>query len=143
MAEIGSQLTARRSGYGQIVTCPSCLQEALKADCDVSCAFCGYAAPAEEAAELYIATAIGVTRHYCDKEGEEYPLWNCPNCGNKALVFEEGYSEVDGICFACGATPSPGEYKSCDQCHELCPAENRVGGQCLDSIKAYIAEDHT
>jgi hypothetical protein len=58
-----------------------------------------HVAQAPAAADLYIASRIGVTRPYCDKEGEEYPLRNCPNCENDALVFEEGYSEVDGICF--------------------------------------------
>jgi hypothetical protein len=73
-------------------------------------AFCGYAANAEDAAELYIANTLGVTRYYCMKEGEEYPLRTCPNCDNEALVYEEGYTETNGICFACGNTPSPGDY---------------------------------
>jgi hypothetical protein len=42
------------------------------------CAFCGYAASADNAAELYIANTIGTSRYYCMKEREEYPLRNLP-----------------------------------------------------------------
>lgn len=64
------------------------------------------------------------------KDGETYPLRNCPNCNNEARVFEEGYTETNGVCFACGDTPEPGEYVSCDQCQELCRYEDRSGGMC-------------
>jgi hypothetical protein len=104
------------------------------ADCDVSCTFCGYAASAEEAAALYIADNFGT--HYFDpKEEDEHPLHRCPNCENLALVYEEGYTESDGICFACGDTPSPGEYVSCDQCQELCSPSDRYGGMCPDCLQ--------
>jgi hypothetical protein len=119
------------------------MQDALMSDCDVRCAFCGYAASAEDAAELYIANTISTSRHYCMKEGEEYPLRNCPNCDNEALVFEEGYTETNGVCFACGDTPSPGEYVSCDQCQELCRDEDRSGGMCSECLSAYLSQDNS
>jgi hypothetical protein len=100
MADIQWLLEDHKKHSGQIVVCPSCIQDALMADCNVKCAFCGYAASAEDAAELYIANTLGISRHYAMKEAEEYPLRNCPNCDNEALVFEEGYTETDGICFA-------------------------------------------
>ncbi len=142
MAEIQPVLENHKKRYKQIVVCPSCVQDALMADCDVLCAFCGYAASAEDAAELYIANTIGGSRHYYMKEGEEYPLRRCRNCGNNALVFEEGYTESNGICFVCGDTPSPGDYVSCDQCNELCRDEDRAGGMCPECFSAYISEDH-
>ena len=143
MADIQPLLEDHKKHYGQIVVCPSCMQDALMADCDVRCAFCGYAASAEDAAELYIANTIGTSRHYCMKEGETYPLRNCPNCDNEALVFEEGYTETNGVCFACGDTPSPGEYVSCDQCQELCRDEDRSGGMCSECLRAYLAQDNS
>jgi hypothetical protein len=143
MAEIQWLLEDHKKGHGQIVVCPSCMQDALMADCDVKCAFCGYAASAEDAAELYIANTIGTSRHYAMKEGETFPLRNCPNCDNEALVFEEGYTETNGICFACGNTPSPGEYVSCDQCQELCDPDDRTGGMCNDCLKAYLQQDNS
>jgi hypothetical protein len=142
MADIQPFLQDHKQHYGHIVVCPSCMQDALMADCDVRCALCGYAATAEDAAELYIANTFGTSRHYCMKEGETYPLRNCPNCDNKALVFEEGYTETDGVCFACGDTPSPGEYVSCDQCQELCRDEDRSGGMCPECLSAYLSADH-
>jgi hypothetical protein len=81
------------------------------ADCDIECAFCGYKATAEEAAELYIAK--NYSSHWDPKEQEEYPLHDCPNCDNRALVYELGYSETNGVCFACGDTPEPGQYRIC------------------------------
>jgi hypothetical protein len=142
MAEIQWLLEDHKKHYGQIVVCPSCMQDALMADCDVKCRFCGYAAKAEDAAELYIANTIGTSRDHCMKEGEDYPLRTCPNCDNEALVYEEGYTETDGICFACGDMPSPGNYVSCDQCGELCDPEDRTGGMCPDCLRAYLSADH-
>lgn len=130
MADIQWQLDDHKKGYGNVVVCPSCMQDALMADCDVRCAFCGYAAKAEDAAELYIANTLGVSCYSSMKDAEEYPLRNCPNCDNEALVYEEGYTETDGICFACGNTASSGKYVSCDQCGELCDPEDRSGGMC-------------
>jgi hypothetical protein len=143
MTDIQPLLEDHKKHYGQIVVCPSCMQDALMADCDVKCAFCGYAAKAEEAAELYIANTLGVSRYYCMKEGEEYPLRNCPNCDNEALVYEEGYTETDGICFACGNTPLPGDLVSCDQCQELCDPDDLTGGMCTDCFRAYVAQDNS
>jgi hypothetical protein len=53
----------------------------------ISTLFWGRWASAEDAAELYIANTIGTSRHYCVKEGETYPLRNCPklNCIAKHL----------------------------------------------------------
>lgn len=142
MTDIQPLLQDHKKHYGQIVVCPSCMQDALMADCDVRCAFCGYAATAEDAAELYIANTLGTSRYYCIKEGETYPLRNCPNCDNEALVFEEGYTETNGVCFGCGETPSPGEYVFCDQCQELCREEDRSGGMCPECLNAYLSADH-
>jgi hypothetical protein len=62
MADIQPLLDDHKKQYGQIVVCPPCMQDALMADCNVRCAFCGYAASAEDAAELYIANTLGVSR---------------------------------------------------------------------------------
>ena len=115
MVEIRALLNGHKAHYGQVVVCPSCMQDALMAACDVRCAFCGYAASAKEAAEFYILNKLGISGDSGLNEADEYPLRNCPNCDNEALVFEEGYTETGGICFACGDMPSPGEYVSCDQ----------------------------
>ena len=53
------------------------------------------------------------------------------------MVFQDGYTESDGICFACGDTPSPGEYVTCDQCHGVCRDEDRSGGMCPECLNAY------
>jgi len=142
MTEILPVLEEHRTGHGQVVVCPSCMQDALLADCDVLCAFCGYAASATEAAELYIANTIGGTPHDYMKDGEEYPLRNCPNCENEALVFQEGCTVTDGICFACGTTFSPGDHETCDQCQQPCRSADRHGGMCSECFSAYMSEDH-
>ena len=142
MAAIKRRLKKHNKNYGRIVECPSCLQEALLTDCNVSCAFCGYAATAEEAAEFYIINNFG--RSYFDpKEDEPEYLHTCPNCDNVTLVYETGYSESSGICFSCGDTPEPGDLVECDQCQELVDPESLCGGQCMDCFSAYIAQDHT
>jgi len=142
MTAIQPLLKDHKKHYGRIVECPSCLQDALMADCNVRCAFCGYTAAAEDAAEFYISNNYGRT-YFDPKHDEPERLHRCPNCENVALVYEEGYSESNGVCFACGETPAPGEYVACSECQELCDPDFLCGGRCVDCFNAYIAEDHT
>jgi hypothetical protein len=139
-AAIEPVLKKWREGFGQVVACPCCMQEGLKADCDVECSFCGYKSSANEAAERYISDNIG-DAYSIEKDGGTYPLHECPNCGNSAMVFEEG-SDEDSICFACGDQASPGDYELCESCREPCDSEDRYGGMCPDCLSAHIAEDH-
>jgi hypothetical protein len=142
LSEVEPFLVEWRSSFGQVVECPCCAQETLQADCDVVCVFCGYKATAQDAAELYIANVIGGSRYYYAKDGGVYPLHNCPNCENEALVYEEGYSETSGTCFACGYRPSPCSLELCDQCGEPHPSEERSAGMCLDCYRDYYSADH-
>lgn len=128
-------------GFGKVVECPSCLQETLMADCDVLCAFCGYAATDTEAAELYIANTYG-TPYFDPKEDDPEYLHRCPNCENVALVYELGYGETHGICFSCGDTPAPGSLEPCDQCHELTDPDDLHGGMCPSCTSDWISAEH-
>ena len=142
MTAVKNRLKNHKKHYGRIVECPSCLQDALMADCDVSCAFCGYAATAEDAAEFYISNNFGASHFDPNEDGPER-LHTCPNCENGALVYETGYSETNGICFSCGEMPEPGDLIACDECQELCDPGRLCGGRCTDCFSAYIAQDHT
>ena len=124
--EVETLLAEWRSGYGQVVECPCCLQEALKTDCDVVCAFCGYKGSAEDAAELHVSNGGGAI--HC-----------CPNCENQALVYHE-YGGEEARCFSCGESFS--DLELCDLCSEPFPSGDLSGGMCLDCCRAWISADH-
>jgi hypothetical protein len=114
--------------HGQIVECPSCLQDTLMADFKVHCAFCGYNAMAEDAAAFYISNSYG-NIHDPEEDYPEIQHW-CPNCDNHALVYDQGYRVTNGVCFACGDTPAPGDYVACEQCQELFDPDRIFAGRC-------------
>jgi len=142
IVEIQPLLREWRDSSGQVIGCPCCSEEALRAEDHVVCAFCGYATAAEDAAELYIANMIGGSRYYYAKDGGVYPLHTCPNCDNKAFVFEEGYSETPAICFACGYSADMGDLDLCDQCGDPVRAESKFAGMCPGCYRDYYSADH-
>lgn len=129
----------RREGY-EVIECPKCLQETLKADPLVSCAFCGYSQDAKDAAELFIENVLGDTKFSAWEEGGRFPLYCCPECMSMALV---NYDEWKFMCFGCGSRFDNGELEICDDCGEPCDAEERFAGKCRECWNAFIERDNT
>lgn len=134
-------LKAHRKGHGKVVECPSCLQDALMADYEVRCGFCGYTANCEDAATLYISNNYGGFYDPSDPEPER--LYICPNCENHSLVFEGGHGDKGGICFSCGDTPGPADYDFCMDCNELSDPETMCGGRCSGCFYAFCERPNT
>jgi hypothetical protein len=86
MAAVEPELANWQKEGTDPLQCPSCLQRTLKPDVDVECAFCGYRSDAEGAAILYLGNVLGETLMSAWKDGNDYPLYWCPNCVNNALV---------------------------------------------------------
>jgi hypothetical protein len=126
-------------GRTNLLNCPVCDQEEfLLPDADVKCYFCGYRASATEAAKARIDNFFS----YYPDEDSEYPLYDCPNCENHALVGE-GEELEDYVCYACGEKFEMGELTLCWDCGQPSDSEDIFGGRCRDCFNAYVRRDNT
>jgi len=100
-----------------IVKCPMCFQESfILADVDeLGCLFCGYSDKPEIVARNYIENILGINEYYEVKSGGHFPLEECPECGNSALVHDgDNY-----ICFNCVEKWSGDSLNECSDCGQL------------------------
>jgi hypothetical protein len=116
-----------------VLRCPSCEQWGLELAGDLThCHFCTEDDFAEITAERYVHTILRTTRYRADKDGDEYPLYDCPDCGAEALVAgalvmgdedQSGspcdYSRIHWVCFAEGSTWQFPELVPCGRCEAI------------------------
>jgi len=128
------------------VECPSCRQEALSADGGtVKCLFCNYGAESQSAANEYVSNVLGYTSRYAVvKDGGEWPVRTCPDCGSSTFVVEVpgAYDANDGYCFTCGEAHEAGELEECYDCSELYSHRGDPGQHiCSGCFQARVAKD--
>lgn len=112
------------SKHNNIVGCPVCHQKAAILDYGLECLFCGSKIDnPEEAANAYLTDYLGESEYEIVKEGGAWPLYECPNCDDETMVYDE---DGDYICFNCGATYKYSELSSCGECGKLIPSDTEI-----------------
>lgn len=98
-----------------VLACPQCGQMAALVEDGMQCLFCGYRDSAEAAADAYITSVLGLDEYRTVKDGGEWPLYTCPECGKEAVVDHWGEEKVSNrfVCFGCGAAWEDLEFCSC------------------------------
>jgi len=129
--------------YSTIITCPICFQESLEIDAGVKCYFCNYREnDIDTIVENHINNVLGIDKYSCIKDGGEYPLYICPDCGLEAFTFiDNDTSTSDWICFACGNCHSQDEINFCSLCYEPFSCSEDSGSICDDCYRAKIKEE--
>ena len=120
-----------------VETCPKCINDTLiiKAeewDGMPGCLYCGYTDSSSEVAEEYINKILGLSwRHIA--AGGEWPLFECPNCENEALII---FSDLEKqICFSCANNYEIGDLVHCGSCHRMMfNRDLAVCDECYDHI---------
>lgn len=78
-------------------------------------------------AKDYVEQELGIDQHSCVKDGGEFPVYDCPECGHDQLVYD---AETDKYhCFHCSEDFDGESLIHCSECHtityknemELCP----------------------
>jgi hypothetical protein len=128
------------------ITCPTCQQDAMSADGGtVKCLFCNYSTDSESAAEEYVANILGMHSRYAEeKDGGEWPLTTCPECGSNSFVTQVPgtYDTHHGYCFCCGTEYSPEDSEECYDCGELYRHSGEAGHHiCSDCFQARVMKD--
>ncbi len=89
------------------VTCPYCGEDA-DIDDGFHCSHCGRKETGEVAAKYYVEEVMEMGEYRTVKDGGEWPVDHCPECGSKAFVdYGEPEDPNDGVraeCFQCGHT---------------------------------------
>jgi hypothetical protein len=128
-------------GFYSVIECPACQQLALEVEASsVRCRFCYHTSDPEEAANEYIARVLGYgSRYAVEKDGGEWPLSNCPECGGGTLVTRlPGHG---GFCFNCGHKWDSGELARCCDCNEFYLADDVDGGVCAACFRVKVEKD--
>lgn len=107
---------------GEALTCPQCFEDFLLIDESsydgyggAKCTSCSYEALGEKAARDYISNVMGVTEHdVATIYGGELPLFDCPNCNDWSLVFDE--VDDNATCFSCGFNENCVVLLTCSNC---------------------------
>jgi len=96
-----------------IVECSRCRQMAVTiAEGEALCHFCRHVSQGEDAAVEYVEEIQGTTAYALGKNGFEFPVYDCPECGSSAVVEnEEGI-----VCFSCGESWELSAMTYCDRC---------------------------
>lgn len=141
------------------VECPRCRQPTLLLLDGESarCAFCLWNPEAEEGAEEYVEGVLGESHYVVVKEGGEWPVYNCLNCGREALV--NGIRVLGGQatrdvrdqhgpppssswgCFACGINYSEAEIDFCSRCGTPTDSGYDELTICADCIEGLMVDD--
>lgn len=109
------KLSAKKDrAFEKLITCPECLKEHLISDCENGCLFCYYSDTPEDAAEAYISNVLGISHYSCAKDGGEYPLYECFECEENSMVYDQD-NEIF-ICFNCGSSTDSSNVRSCSDC---------------------------
>jgi hypothetical protein len=93
--------------------CPGCGQNAAVLDATWTCRFCGTESDAKDVAEYFIESELGLVAYSVVKDGGQWPLYDCPECEDEALV---GLDEGGFRCFACGEDFESGVLSQCTDC---------------------------
>jgi hypothetical protein len=127
-----------------IMTCPDCMQEALILDDGTKCLFCGYAAEGGVAAEAFVSRVLGLSKYRVMKDGGEWPVSECPECGGSLVDLGAGghqHPTTQYVCFSCGDTWQDGALTSCSHCSCLFSDDDDGVGVCHDCWNAMMAKE--
>ena len=84
-------------------------------------------------AEAYVENELGISAYRCGKEGGEFPVYECPECGEEQLAYNAEKNTFH--CFACDADFKDGELGFCSRCGGLMKSdETGICPNCIENM---------
>lgn len=68
-------------------------------------------------AKEYIENELGINEYRCVKDGGEFPLYECPECGEEQLVYDAEAGRFH--CFSCDQNFTTEELSFCSRCGRI------------------------
>ncbi len=124
-----------------LMICPNCGENVLvinddDADNSCHCYFCNYVDNGATTARKFVSNVLRLDEYRTIKDGGEYPLYTCPDCGNNSLVrTDEGY-----VCFSCRMKYAKDEISECEECGELYTCNDDIDDGLCDNCKEWRRE---
>ncbi len=82
-------------------------------------------------ADDYVQSELGISAYRCGKEGGEFPVYECPNCGEEQLAYDAESGKFH--CFACDVNYTTDDYDFCENCGALKKTGGPVCAECLEA----------
>ncbi|TDK61737.1 hypothetical protein E2K98_12675 [Bacillus salipaludis] len=118
-----------------VTICLTCYQTALVIDEGTKCLFCGAHGEGEKVAEEFVFKILGISQ-YDTKDGEEYPVYECFECGAESMVHSnQEYDSFDWLCFTCGTKWDEDEIEYCETCGGPYMTSKHDIGMCSNCIE--------
>lgn len=68
-------------------------------------------------AEEYVENELGISAYACAKDGGRFPVFECVNCGEEQLAYDEEHNKYH--CFACGENYAGDALTFCSGCGSI------------------------
>ena len=89
----------------------------------------------ENDASAYVENVLGIDEYSCVKDGGEFPVYDCPECGYDQLVYD---AEADKYhCFHCSEDFTSDQLFVCSECNRLKYRNgDAICTECADALMA-------
>ena len=110
-----------------VLECPDCGEKFLvkEGNFTAECIYCNYIANNTEVADAYAESYLDLSKYDYAKNGMNWPIYECPECGEEALVLDNNNDE--GICFSCGMRRTLDDFEFCSECGRVINRNNETG----------------
>lgn len=95
-----------------------------------------YAFKYKNNATAFVENELGISSYRCGKEGCDFPVYECPECGEEQLAFDAETGKFH--CFACDADFTTDDYDLCENCNKVKPVGEAI---CEDCWNAAMEKD--
>lgn len=68
----------------------------------------------QDKADEYVENELGVSAYSCGKDGEEFPVYECPDCEEEQLVYDADANKYH--CFHCSTDFDGADLTRCEDC---------------------------
>ena len=68
----------------------------------------------QDKARDYVEEELGISSYFCGKDGEEFPVYECPECEEEQLVYDADANKYH--CFHCSTDFDGADLTRCEDC---------------------------
>ena len=85
-------------------------------------------------AKDYVENELGISEYRCVKDGGDFPIYECPECGEDQLVYDADNEKYH--CFTCEKNYTTDDLTFCDRCGSIMEHKNEaaVCQNCIDYL---------
>lgn len=89
----------------------------------------------KEKADEYVENELGISAYECGKHGGDFPVYDCPECGEEQLAYNAGQEKYH--CFSCGKDFTTDDLIFCERCGALIQRDGKlpICESCIEDIE--------